>query len=537
MSDKIIHSFQQRRQLAQAIDDLAQTRSEAELLAQVRNMVHNFPPDLLMGQLIKLLDTPNSQLRGGLGHLAALLPPEEVVPALRSAAANRGNPPQTRITAALILERFLGESLPPALLGDLNQSNEVAFQSLLEAVEEGAHNRHVLLEYVTQMRDTNEATAMMVMQLMERLAPGQQLALYRLIAQDDRPNVARTALARLEQLVSQTPARSGLACLHALQAMLPPEGAAQVERTLRKLAFAGHRYVPPAPEHWRALCSPADIGGNYTIWFVYTPPLESDTGEMAPDAPHNDDQDDQGVLLGLVLNAERGVLQAYGSEIIPRDQLPPQRAVGELVPVRTDGGGQATLLEIPFDFGRLRLAQAQAAHFQQPDPQPLPGEYRLYGDRIWAFTPPQADPALERYFDDEVGNEKLDREKLDSEAVAADIDLEQATQHLLSHPALAAWRSQNRIFIQGLGARNAALRDLPAHELAAIVLRELDQRPERTQLTNALSHALRLQAAWLHIAGDQESARRAHALATVTPRLPIPQNPLLARLVEAALTI
>src|SRR5690606_2359276 len=141
MSDKIIHSFQQRRQLAQAIDDLAQTRSEAELLAQVRNMVHNFPPDLLMGQLIKLLDTPNSQLRGGLGHLAALLPPEEVVPALRSAAANRGNPPQTRITAALILERFLGESLPPALLGDLNQSNEVAFQSLLEAVEEGAHNR------------------------------------------------------------------------------------------------------------------------------------------------------------------------------------------------------------------------------------------------------------------------------------------------------------------------------------------------------------------------------------------------------------
>lgn len=524
MPDKIINSFQQRRQLAQAVEELGETRSEAELLTQVRSMVHTFPHDLLLSQLVKLLDTPNGQLRGGLGHLAALLPPEETVPTLRSTAANRNNSPQARITAGLILERFLGETLPPALLGDLNQSNEVAFQSLLEAVEEGEHNRHVLLEYVSQLRETNEATAKMVMQLLDRLPPDQQLGLYRLIAQDDRPNVARTARTRLEQVVTQTPTPQGVATLHALQAMLPPEPAADLARTLRKLTFAGHRYTPPAPDHWRALCSPADIGGNYTIWFVYTPPLGESSDQGATEETHAEENRgaSTGVLLGVVLNAARGILQTYGSEIIPRDQLPPQRAVGELVPVRTDGGGQATLLEVPFDFGRLRLVQAQAAHFEQEEP--LPGEYRLYGDCIWAFASPQPDPTIEVYFD------------TDSEPVEP-VDLEQATDHLLGHPALAAWRSQNRIFTQGLDARNAALRDLPAHELAAIVLRELAQRPERVQLTSALSQALRLQAAWMHIAGDPESAQRAQALAAATAVLPISQNPLLARLIEGALTV
>ena len=163
MGDNIIHSFQQRRQLTQALDDLANSTNEPDLLARVRALVHTYPSDLLTTMLVKTLETANSQIRGGLGHLASLLPPEEIVPALRSAAANRSNSPQMCATAALILERFLGETLPPALLADLNQTNEVAFQSLREAVAEGALNRHVLLEYVTQMRQTPESIAFLVL--------------------------------------------------------------------------------------------------------------------------------------------------------------------------------------------------------------------------------------------------------------------------------------------------------------------------------------------------------------------------------------
>src|SRR3954447_21981786 len=129
MPDKIIHSFQQRRQLTQDIAALGQTRNEAELMERVRLLVREHPADLLAATVIKNLDTTNSQVRGGLGHIASLLPPDEISPLLRSAAANRGNSAQLRVTAALILERFLGETLSPAILNDLGQTNEVAFQS------------------------------------------------------------------------------------------------------------------------------------------------------------------------------------------------------------------------------------------------------------------------------------------------------------------------------------------------------------------------------------------------------------------------
>src|SRR5688572_8453710 len=105
MADKIINSFQQRRQLNQEISALAETQNEAELLERVRQLVRDYSADLLASMVLKHLDTPNSQLRGGLGHLAALLPPNEIGPMLRSAAANRSNAAQVRVTAALLLER------------------------------------------------------------------------------------------------------------------------------------------------------------------------------------------------------------------------------------------------------------------------------------------------------------------------------------------------------------------------------------------------------------------------------------------------
>src|SRR5262249_3904234 len=159
--------------------------------------------DLLAAAVIKHLDTTNSQLRGGLGHLASLLPPEEISPLLRSAAANRANAAQTRVTAALILERFMGENLSPAILHDLGQTNELAFQSLREAVEEGVRNRHVLLEYVTQMHQTNEQIALMVLDLVGRLEPDQRVDFYRLLSQDEWSLVAGAALPRLERLAAE----------------------------------------------------------------------------------------------------------------------------------------------------------------------------------------------------------------------------------------------------------------------------------------------------------------------------------------------
>jgi hypothetical protein len=505
MADKIIHSFQQRRQLGQDVAALAQTQSEAELIERVRQLLREHPADLLAATVIKNLDTPNSQVRGGLGHLASLLPPDEISPLLRGAAANRVNPPQMRVTAALILERFLGETLSPALLNDLSQTNEVAFQSLREAVEEAARNRHVLWEYVTQMHQTNEQIALMVLDLAERLEPEQRVDFYRLLAQDEWPVVARTALPRLERLATENEA--ALTALYTLRFMLAPDEAEQVTRTLRKLQFTGHHYTPPTPNKWRALMSPPDIGGNYSIWFVH----EASEGRA------------DGTLLGMVVNHRLGIVQCFGSEILPADQLPTPHPVGQLVTVRSDHGQAAVLLEVPFEVARWLVAQTHSAHWASVPLRPLPGEYRLYGDRLWSFAMPEVDPALAAYFGED-----------ESPLPPAD-ELDRAAVELLAHPALAGWSFNNRLLLHSLGAAASSPAQLPMQEMAAVMLVELSQRAETVQLLAALSAALRAQAVWLHIAGNLESAQRAHLLARTMAQLPPTQNPLLLRLLEASM--
>ncbi len=505
MADKIIHSFQQRRQLVQDVAALAQTQSEAELMERVRHLLRDHPADLLAATVIKHLDTTNSQLRGGLGHIASLLPPDEIGPLLRGAAANRGNHAQVRVTAALILERFLGESLSPAILNDLSQTNEVAFQSLREAVEEGERNRHVLLEYVTQMHQTNEQIALMVLDLVGRLEPDARVDFYRLLCQEEWPAVARTALSRLEQLAAEN--ERALTALYTLRFMLAPDAAEQVTRTLRKFQFTGRHYTPPSPVGWRALMSPADIGGSYSIWFVRGP----SAGKI------------DGVLLGMVINHRLGILQTFGSETLPTDQLPSPHAVGQLATVRSDQGQAAVLLEVPFEVARWLLAQAHSAHWAAVPLRPLPGEYQLYGDSLWIFAMPEIDPTLGSYF----GEDESALPPLDELAHAAD--------QLLAHPAFDGWSFNNRLLLQSLGAVGSSLAQLPADEVAAIMLRELSQRDEYVQLLSALRAALRAQAVWLHIAGNVESAQRASLLARTMSQLPPTQNPLLLRLLEAGL--
>jgi hypothetical protein len=521
MSDNIIHSFQQRRQVSQAFLDLGQTETETELLEHVRHLVHSFPTELLTATLLKHLDTPNPQLRGGLGHLAALLPAEEIVPLLRGAAANRTYSAQMRITAAMLLERFLGETLPAALLGDLTQTNEVAFQSLREAVEEVARNRHILLEYLNQMHETNEHVALMILDLAERLAPEERVDLLRLMAQDEWPAAARSALGKLERLAGEHDA--ALTALVTLPPMLAPESAAQVERRLRKLQFSGRRHHPPAATGWRALLSPADMGGNFSVWFARTP-----------------QQGDDGLLMGMVLNLRMGVLQAFGAEHLPRHQMPDSQTPGHLVTVRTDSGQPAVLLEIPFDVGRRLLLQAHKPHWEALLPKPLPDEYKLFADCLWQFAPPVVEPFIAELLTPRAiaSTSPGEPEELSAPASAEAwraVDLDEAALHLLAHPAFAGWAFQPRLFAQSFNMQRAAFSLLPADELVPAMVRHLAELPEHMQLLAALAAALRAQAVWLHVAGSQTSAVRAQALAEALPVIPVRDNPLVRRLIAAGI--
>lgn len=503
MTDKIINTFQQRRQLEQAIADLGQTGNEAELAQAARAVVHTFPAELILTLLVKHLDTPNGQLRGGLGHMAALLPMEEVLPALRNVAANRRLPPQARLTAGMIAQRYLGTELPRALLSDLTDTQEVAFQSLREAIEEAHRNRHVLLEYATQMAEHGEEIAWMVMGLLERLDPAERVELLRLIAQDSRPRVAQEALHRLERLEGEPAA---LRALHTLQFVLPEPLKGQAERALRKARFGGKPYVPPQPDHWRALLSPADPNGGQSVWLFYQPQAHGE----------------RGILLGFAWNELLGLTHFFGAEMLDKTLLPPLHPIGELVTVTMDNGRTATMLEIPFDYGRWLLTRAFAhSHTPQTYAEAV-SEYKLYHDWVWQFASPVVDEWLHTLWET---NAPLPVEQPDQRTLTL------FTATLFQHPVMTNWQLRNWALLPV-----AYQNQLPAQEVVTALLTQMAKAPDSQQLTAALSAGLRAQAGWLYNAKQIELAKQAQILAQQMTHLPVTENPVLAHLLANALT-
>lgn len=503
MADKIINTFQQRRQLEQAIADLAQTGSDAELAQAARAIAHTFPPELVLTLMVKYLDTSNGQIRGGLGHIAALLPPEEVLPALRNVAANRRLPAQARLTAGTIAQRYLGTELPRALLSDLTDTQEIAFQSLREALEEAKRNRHVLLEYVTQMAEHGEEIAWMVMGLLERVEAAERVDLLRLIAQDGRPRVAQEALQRLERLESEPAA---LRALHTLQFVLPEPFKGQTERALRKARFGGKPYLPPAAAQWRALLSPADPNGGQSIWLFHQPQT---LGE-------------RGVLLGFAWNELLGLTHFFGAETLDKTLLPPPQAIGELVTVTMDNGRTATMLEAPFDYGRWLLARALTHTPSGQEHAQALGEYKLYNDWIWQFAAPTVDEWLRTLWEEH---------DTPSAAPVDGVTLTLYTTMLFQHPVMATWQLRNWAMLPV-----AYQNQLPTQEVVAALLSQMAKAPDSQQLTPALTAGLRAQAGWLTIAQQFELAQQAQVLARQMTKLPIAENPVLAHLLTSALT-
>jgi len=516
MADKIINTFQQRRQLENDIAALTETENEAALLQAVRHIAQNYPTDMVRNGLLKNLDTNSNQMRGGLGHLATLLPPEEITSALRSTVADRARPPQVRLNAAMILERFLGQEVAPALLSDLQDSNDIAFQSLRDAVTEAEQNRYILLEYVTQMREESAEVAHLVVEHAARLSAANRLELLRLIAQDDRPPVANAALQQLEQMTAaDTVAEVGdelARTLHTLHYTLPPEQAQRIQRALRKLQFGGAGYTPPATAGWRALLSPAEASGNQAVWFLSTPP------EDAPSGP----------FLSLVVNLYTGVLAAYGHDEMEAVDLPTSHEIGELVAVAAADNEDTVLLEAPFDFGRWLVQQALTAHWEGRAWQSLFGEYSLYNDWIWQFDAPQVDETL-------LALCTIEATQDDDAATLDPVQIETAATELLRHPAMLGWHTYGRLIVQTLREHVALDAHRPATENAITLLRSLTGWLEHKAIFHGFQAGLRTQAGWLQIAGSQRSAQHAQFLATHFAHIPPEQNPFLVQLFAQAL--
>lgn len=508
MSDKIVNTFQARRQLTEDMNALSVTQSEAEMFSRVRAIAQNYEPLLILSTLSKYLDNSSSQLRGGLGRLATLLPYDETVVVLRKEAANRGNPTQTRITAAMILERFLEAELAPGLMSDLKDPETVVMQSLQEALAESHENHYILLEYVRQMRQENEQVAHQVMELLGRLDEIDRPELLRLIAYDGRDGVALAALDMLGAIRQDEAAIAAASALHTLQQNLKPELAQAAERTLRKLRFLGVRYQPVPQDEWRALCTPSSLDGTQDIWFLRT----------RPDPSEN-------MLFGLRVNASNGLLDTFGSEAVDPQYLPAQRPVGEMVSIALTSGPPTVFLEVPVDYARWRLEQAVAAHWRQPKPRPLPEEYTFYN--------PYLSLAGKAELTDELESLLTSGPAL-WQKLASQLDEIAAT--LLRHPAMAGWFFQNSRMLAATARISA--NDEPAfRNTLATLKRELFTPQVEQALGVEVQAGLLAQAAWLAIAGHPQHAQHAVFLAEGFNHTAAADHPLVEMMLEIGLLL
>ena len=498
--DPIIHSFQQRRALEQAIDALAETASEADLVEAVRALKFDYPATLLLPALLKRLDTPSSQLRGGLARLAALLPPDEAAPALRRYVGDRRNPPTARTTAAMILDRFLGEPAPPALTADLRESDDAAFQSLAEAVNDARTNPHVLLEYVTQMQPYGEEIALLVLHHLDRLAADDRAPLLRLVAQDERPVVARAALGRLDALASSGSAPAAYA-LYTLQWATSVDIAALAERAHRKLHFRGGGFRPAESAEataTRALLAPAEISGAQ--WLLLALPADPHLPASRP------------LLAGFHLHMDYGVLDSFFGEA--GATLPPPAPLGGEVALPSEAGDRL-YLEIGFDLGRFLLRRALAVHGEGKAKIPLRGEYLLHHDRIWQFAPPVAQAAAAALLDSTNVTPLADG---DVPAVAAALEAE---------PCMAEWLIPARPLQKTLAQMAAGPAEALLARMTHEALETIDTSAAGPTVRRNLDNGMRLQAVWLNAAGRAHIAEETVRLARTLANWPLVDNPLL----------
>lgn len=518
MTDSTNDTFQQRRALDLAFDALGKTENEAEVVQGAYAIADAFPAGLVTAALLKRLDTPNSQLRGGLARLASFLPEAEITAALQEYAGKQSNPPQGRVTAAMILERFLARQLRPGTLADLQGNEDAAVQSLHDAVYEGEEDVRVLVDYVTQMQAYPGTIAHQVMQHLDNMEPGLRVNLLMLIATDPRPQVARFALQRLEDLADrpdltwpqnapENAQRRAQRALHVLVPNLAKGDGAAAERVLRKAHFRGAGYQPPA-EALRCFMGMPHYSTAYTLEF-----WRPKTNHAQP-----------AQRLAVLLQSDAGFVAGdFGEEVIPGEYL--RAGTGAIQ--RTGADGRNTWhVEIPARAGRWLLTrelqgivdEETGSGSDNGGPEGLPGFYR--GALAWLWDAPRATPDAAW-----VALVEGERSKLDLPA-ARKIALT-----LLDQPALAHWDLIDAVLS---GPQRNMYRGKLREEVAPVFFAQVAAPEVQAVLIGRMQAALRLVALWLHFAGQDalanDTADLAYNMGAWTPQ----ENPLLRRMLGIA---
>lgn len=488
-SSKIITSFQSRLEMETAVRSLGDTSSDWELRQRASELAQRYG-DKVLPVLLVMLDTPQAQLRGGLGHLARDLEREPTVAALRAAAHNRALPDQARLTAITILERFLDVAPEDAMYAGMAAPEQLALGSLREVLLDAQTDSLVLAEYFRQL-DEEPLDVQLAMVRAARLLDGAEGAeLLGMFAQEANKLIAQEALQTLGMIADP----GAGATLQGLLPNLPPDLRQQAERSLQKLRLRG--VAVPAwqkpPADARCLASPISGEGMQALWFA----LPQADGAVT--------------VLQVLVNEQQGILAAHGERAEEAAALPPAQPPGTVMQSAAD---QPLMLEAGLDYGRRCLLAALPA--QWGTDRPLPPVYRLLSPLLWRWLPPQPPAAMP----DTITATRAD------------------TVRLLEQPAMGSWFLQTSRIYERAEAVLTGSEAPTAESFAALVQETVAAELDSGELTtDALQARLRAMAEWFTLAGDARDADLALAAAQTITDDPA-THPLLLLMGELGLRL
>jgi hypothetical protein len=508
-SGNVITTLRDRWSIEQEIQAMLDIRSEQEFSDRAERVATS--GEQVLPVLLGLLDQADARFVGVLGVIASLYPErQEIIDKLAQAARDLARPDRGRVSAILVLERFLEQETDPYLIATLDDPQFMATESIREMIREGEHDPRAWIEYTRSLIQEPPETIWDVMDTLLDAGGAQAVPALCLLAQEDADVVSEAAIYALGRVDSPAAAQG----LQSILALLPPDRRALAERSLLKLQL---RQIPiqelPDPQdRWRTLVGPPDGHGYQVVWFIHVP-----------------DERGRRKFLGLSIHEQDGIQHAYGHHDIAPDMVPEPGAPGQVLSVLLPGGSdsaqagaQILLLETDLEYGRRLVRRGQERTIASG--QPFPIEYRLMGPWLWQYRESGRDAPVPT-------------------ALPADppVSLETSAQ-LLYHPAFRGWLADGERLLEPAAAllrRLSASRTRPqgGSSVPPGGITDVARRYFDPAMVERLQGRLMAMSEWLERAGEARAAALALVSAQALADTPPERHPLTRAMAELGLQV
>lgn len=504
----VITALRERLDLNQQIDALLEIHSEKEFLTQARRVAESGIQ--VIPVVLRNLQHADPRHLNALGVIASMYPLRgEILNKLYETAEDVERSDRERVSAMLILERFLDQVPDPYLLQTLENPHAVAIESIKDLIRASEQDPSVLLDYTRALSEQSTEAITGIISTLLDVGQERAVPVLCLMSQADDEATATEALNALGQVRHPKAVRG-------LQALLPvlPRGRHSLgERSLRKLQFGGMPIdpLPAVDPAWRALVSPIDGQGNQLVWFLRDP-----------------DRDGKCRFLGLALNDGTGFSQAYGNHNVPAQALPTRHSVGHvhLVPMQFASLPHKPshpetsflhMLEADLDYGRRLVREAQSKHFGQN--QSLPAAYRLLSPLIWQYDATSVDASRQQPPVPVQSPETLSN-----------------TARLPYHPFFRGWIIGGPRAAEQVDAVNS-LTPLADHEVVRAWASRLAGEYLNEATLQQVKARLRGMSEWLWRAKQLSLAELASVAAQTVDKIPPAQHPFVLSMAELGLNL